>query len=43
MQLYYSKSTQIENYSSKQAEVIKSVSEKLRKQDQKEINEYIGK
>lgn len=43
MQLYYSKSTQIENYSSKQAEVIKSVSEKLRKQDQKEFDEYIGK
>lgn len=43
MQLCYSKSTQIENYTGKQAEVIKAISEQLRKKDQKEIDEYLEK
>lgn len=42
MQIYYSKSTQIEGYSSKQSEVIKSISEQLRKRDDKELDKYLG-
>lgn len=43
MQLCYNKSTQIENYEGKQAEIIKAISEQLRKKDQKEIDEYLEK
>lgn len=43
MQLCYSKSTQIENYTKKQADIIRAISEQLREKDQKEIDEYMGK
>lgn len=43
MQWCYDKSTQIENYTGKQAEAIKAISEQLRARDQKEIDSYMGK
>ena len=43
MQLCYNKSTHIEKYSTKQRDIIKTISEQLRHKDQKEIDKYMGK
>lgn len=43
MQSCYRESTRIENYTGKQAQIIKEISEQLRKKDEKEINDFLGR
>ena len=43
MQSCYSESTKIEDYAGKQKQIIKDISEQLRKKDEKENEDFLGK
>lgn len=43
MQSCYSESTKIQNYAGKQKQIIKDISEQLRKKDEKENEDFLGK